>query len=85
METGESSHQGSESLEVMAACDTKSESLVVTREVAPRCRLTLADEQSEKLVRNTDVVHEDVQRVQLKKEVMRQLEKGTPSKWANTV
>ena len=37
-----------------------------------------ADERSEKLVRNTDVVHEDVQRVLLKKEVIWQVEKGTP-------
>ena len=43
------------------------------------------DEQSEKLVRNTDVVHEDGERVLLKKEVIQQVEKGTPRKWANIV
>ena len=39
VKAGESSPQGSESLEVMATCETKSESLVVTTEVPPRCRL----------------------------------------------
>ena len=42
-----------------------------------------ADERSEKLVRNTDVVDEDGELVLLK--VTRQDEKGTPSKRANMV
>ena len=44
---------------IIAVCETKSDSLVVTTEVAPRCSLKSgvdADERSEKLVRNTDVV-----------------------------
>lgn len=38
-----------------------------------------ADERYEKLVRNTYVGHEDGERAWLNKEVIRQVDKGTPS------
>ena len=43
-----------------------------------------ADELSEKLVRNTDVVHEDGELV-LQREVIRQVEKATPGEQTNMV